>query len=59
MPERKKNPHAVALGKLGGRAGAGKGAAARFAKMTDEERTALARKAASTRWAKVKKARAK
>ena len=49
---KKKNPHAVALGRLGGFASAGKGAAARFAAMTKEERVALARKAVRARWAK-------
>jgi hypothetical protein len=43
-----KNPAAVALGKLGGR----KGGKARAAKMTAEERSESARKAAKARWAK-------
>jgi len=41
-----KNPHAVALGKMGG----AKGGAARAAKMTKKERAASARKAARARW---------
>jgi hypothetical protein len=41
-----KNPHAVALGRLGGL----KGGKARTAKMTMEERQALAKKAAQQRW---------
>ncbi|MCH7489678.1 MAG: hypothetical protein IID05_03185 [Gemmatimonadetes bacterium] len=41
-----KNPHAVALGRLGGK----KGGKARAAKLTAEERSAIARKAAKTRW---------
>lgn len=45
-PEPVKNPAAVALGKLGG----AKGGAARAAKMTPEERTESARKAAAARW---------
>lgn len=45
-PEPEKNPAAVALGKLGG----AKGGKARAAKMTPEERTASARKAAEMRW---------
>jgi hypothetical protein len=47
-----KNPAAVALGRLGGRAAAGAGARVRFAKMTPEERRALARKAIKARWAR-------
>jgi hypothetical protein len=43
-----KNPAAVALGRLGGR----KGGKARAAKLTPEERSAIAKKAAQARWAK-------
>lgn len=43
-----KNPAAVALGKLGG----SKGGKARAAKMTPEERSESARKAAKARWDK-------
>ena len=43
-----KNPAAVALGRLGGR----KGGKARAAKLTPEERSEIARKAAKARWAK-------
>lgn len=43
-----KNPHAVALGKLGGK----KGGPARAAKLTPERRKEIARKAAKARWAK-------
>ncbi len=50
-PMQKKNPHAVALGKMGG----SKGGKARAAKLTAEERSASARKAALARWAKEKK----
>ena len=42
-----KNPHAVALGRLGGK----KGGPARAAKLTREQRKAIARKAAHARWA--------
>jgi len=52
---KRKNPHAVALGRKGGFASAGRGAAARFAAMTPEERRALARKAARARWRKTKR----
>jgi hypothetical protein len=44
----KKNPHAVALGKMGG----SKGGKRRAAKLTPEERSASAKKAALARWAK-------
>jgi hypothetical protein len=47
----KKNPHAVALGKMGG----SKGGKRRAAKLTSEERSASARRAALARWAKQKK----
>jgi hypothetical protein len=45
---RKKNPHAVALSKLG----AAKGGRARADKLTPEQRAEIARKAAAARWAK-------
>ena len=41
-----KNPAAVALGRLGGK----KGGKARAAKLSAEERSAIARKAAQARW---------
>ncbi|HAY14731.1 MAG TPA: histone H1 [Armatimonadetes bacterium] len=41
-----KNPAAVSLGRLGGL----KGGKARAAKLTSDERTAIARKAALARW---------
>lgn len=43
-----KNEAAVALGRLGGK----KGGAARAAKLTPEERSEIAKKAAAKRWAK-------
>lgn len=43
-----KNPHAVALGRLGGK----KGGAARAKKLTPEQRKEIARKAAAARWDK-------
>jgi len=43
-----KNPHAVALGRLGGL----KGGKARAEKLTPEERKAIAKKAANRRWGK-------
>ncbi len=47
-PQPKKNPAAVALGRLGGK----KGGPARARKLTKQERSAIARKAAQARWAK-------
>ena len=41
-----KNPHAVALGRLGGL----KGGKARFEKLTPEQRKEIAQKAAKKRW---------
>jgi hypothetical protein len=52
MATKEKNPHAMALGKMGG----SKGGKNRAAKLTAEERSASARKAALARWAKVRKA---
>jgi len=48
MQERssKKNLHAVALGRLGGK----KGGPARAKKLTPEQRKEIAKKAAQTRW---------
>lgn len=46
--ESDKNPAAVALGRLGGL----KGGAARAKKLTAEERSEIAKKAASARWKK-------
>lgn len=47
-PTEGKNPHAVALGRLGGL----KGGKARFEKLTPEQRKEIARKAANSRWHK-------
>ena len=47
-PPHKKNPAAVALGKLGG----SKGGRARAKKLTPEQRKAIAQKAARARWNK-------
>ena len=46
--EPEKNPHAVALGRLGGL----KGGKARAKKLTSAERREIARKAAEARWSK-------
>lgn len=45
---KKKNPNAVALGKLGGK----KGGEARASKLSPERRKEIARKAAEKRWGK-------
>jgi hypothetical protein len=48
---KQKNPHAVALGKMGG----SKGGKKRAAKLTPEQRSSSARNAALARWSKIKK----
>jgi hypothetical protein len=48
---KKKNPHAVALGKLGG----SKGGKIRAAKLTSEQRSKIARNAVIARWEKARK----
>jgi hypothetical protein len=48
---KKKNPHAVALGRAGGL----KSGKARMEKLTPEQRQEIARKAVQARWAKAKK----
>lgn len=45
-----KNPHAVALGKLGASKGASKGGLARASALSRERRQAIARSAAAARW---------
>jgi hypothetical protein len=47
---KKKNPHAVALGKMGG----SKGGKVRASKLSPERRSEIARKAVLARWAKMK-----
>lgn len=47
-PDAGKNPHAVALGRLGGL----KGGKARAEKLSIHEKSAIAQKAASVRWKK-------
>jgi hypothetical protein len=49
-PRAQKNAAAVALGRLGGR----KGGKARAERLTPEERTQIARKAAAIRWQRIK-----
>jgi len=45
-PDANKNPHAVALGKLGGK----KGGVARASALSPAKRKAIAKKAAKARW---------
>jgi len=54
MPGERKNPAAVELGRLGGL----KGGPARAAKLTPEQRSEIARKAARARWNSARKASA-
>ena len=49
--KRRKNPAAVALGRLGG----AKGGAARAAALSPKQRSEIARKAAEKRWAEAKR----
>jgi hypothetical protein len=51
MGEKKKNPHAVALARLGAK----KGGEARAAVLSAEQRREIAQRAARARWAKTKK----
>ena len=51
---KRKNPHAVALGRKGGKAADGAGGRKTAQNMTPEERTARARKAVQARWKKAK-----
>jgi hypothetical protein len=50
-PPSDKNPHAVALGRLGGM----KGGKARAEKLTKKRRSEIARKAAQARWGKTRR----
>lgn len=53
---KKKNPAAVALGRLGGKVGGKSRVPKGFSSLTPEERTAVAKKAAEKRWGTKKKA---
>ena len=50
-PSMAKNPHAVALGRKGGKGGP-RAAKARMASLTEAQRSELGRKAARARWKK-------
>ena len=52
---KRKNPAAVALGRRGGKAAAGKAQAARWAGTTPEDRRAIMRKVIEARWGKAKR----
>ena len=52
---KRKNPAAVALGRRGGKAAAGKAQAARWAGTTPEERRAIMRKVIEARWGRAKR----
>jgi hypothetical protein len=52
---KRKNPHAVALGKLGG----SKGGKIRAARLTSEQRSKIARNAVIARWEKARKTKDK
>ncbi len=56
---KRKNPAAVALGRRGGKAAAGKAQAARWAGTTAEERRAIMRKVIEARWGKAKRTKKK
>lgn len=51
---KRKNPAAVALGRRGGKAAAGKAQAARWAGTTADERRAIMRNVIEARWGKAK-----
>jgi len=48
-----KNPHAVALGRMGGKAGGPMGGKARWTGVSPAERSAFMRRAVRVRWAKM------
>ncbi len=55
MAKRRKNPAAVALGRLGGQATAGRGGKARWKGVSPDERSRLMRTVIRARWAKVER----
>lgn len=55
MTRKRKNPAAVALGRRGGKAAAGRAQAARWAGTTAEERKKIMRKVIEARWGKKRK----
>ena len=55
---RKKNLHAVALGRKGGKKGGKKGGQARWAGVSPQERSEILRRAVEARWKKAGKRKA-
>jgi hypothetical protein len=55
---RRKNPHAVALGRKGGQKGGKKGGKARWEGVSPQERSAILRRAVEARWKKAGKRKA-
>jgi hypothetical protein len=55
--EKGKNPNAVALGRLGGTAAAGRGGRTRWSAVPADERSQLMRAVARARWAKKRRAK--
>jgi hypothetical protein len=53
--KKRKNPHAVALGRKGAKAGASKAGKARWEGVPPEERSAILRRAVQARWRKRRK----
>jgi hypothetical protein len=51
---KQKNPHAVALGRKGGKIGGPKGGKARWQGISSADRSEIARRAVLARWAKAK-----
>jgi hypothetical protein len=52
MEKRRKDPHAVALGRKGGLKGGKKGGKARWEGVPPEERSVILRKAVQARWSR-------
>jgi hypothetical protein len=53
--KKRKNPHAVALGRRGAKAGASKAGKARWEGVSPEERSEILRRAVMARWGKAAK----
>jgi hypothetical protein len=53
--KKRKDPHAVALGRKGGKVSAGKNLRVWMAKMTPKERSEMGRKAVRARWKRAKR----
>ncbi len=55
MAKKRKDPHAVALGRKGAKAGASKAGKARWEGVPSEERSAFMRRLVLARWRKAKR----